>query len=107
MFQPHTFSRTAELFDDFVRVFAECEADRIILCDIYPARETNIYGVSSADMAEKISATGKSCLTADSFAHAAELADSCSAKDDVIIVMGAGDVIAVADILEAEYAKLI
>lgn len=104
VFQPHTFSRTAELFDDFVSVFSECEADEIILCDIYAARETNIYGVSSAGLAEKISMRGKSCKAVSGFAAAAEEINALSGEGDVVIVMGAGDVISVAEILTAEYS---
>jgi len=97
VFQPHTFSRTFELFDDFVSVLTESPADEIILCDIYPARESNIYGISSSQLAKKISSIGKKCTVAESFADAADKADNASANGDMIIVMGAGDVIKVAD----------
>jgi UDP-N-acetylmuramate--alanine ligase len=105
VFQPHTFSRTAELFDDFVRAFAECGADEIVLCDIYPARETNIYGVSSAALAEAIAKTGKKCIAAESFDAAAEYINSVSGTGDVILVMGAGDVIKVADAIEEKFGE--
>lgn len=105
VFQPHTYSRTAELFDDFASVFSSCEADEIILCDIYAARETNIYGVSSAKLAEKIRENGKSCKTAASFEDAAAQINALSGDNDVVIVMGAGDVISVADILTSTYSK--
>jgi len=105
VFQPHTYSRTAELFDDFVKVFSECDADKIVLCDIYAARETNIYGVTSDNLAEKITAMGKSCRKAKGFGDAAELISSCSSDGDVIIIMGAGDVISVSEILTQEYSR--
>ncbi len=105
IFQPHTFSRTAELFDGFVSAFAESSADEIILCEIYPARETNIYGVSSDMLAEKISETGKKCRVARDFADAADRADSASTSGDMIIVMGAGDVIKAAEHLTDKYGK--
>lgn len=103
VFQPHTFSRTAELFDDFVDAFADSGADEIILCDIYPARETNIYGVSSAALMGLICKKGKKCRLAKDFADAAERIDAASGEGDFIIVMGAGDVIEVADILVDKY----
>ncbi len=101
VFQPHTFSRTHELFDDFVRVLSSSDADEIILCDIYPARETNIYGVSSESLAREISLTGKNCISARSFEEAASLAANSSSVGDIILVMGAGDVIKVLDHLTA------
>ena len=105
VFQPHTFSRTAELFDDFVRAFAECGADEIVLCDIYPARETNIYGVSSSGLAEAIAKAGKKCIAAESFDAAAEYINSVSGTGDVILVMGAGYVIKVADAIEGKFGE--
>ena len=100
VFQPHTFSRTAELFDGFVGAFADSGADEVILCDIYPARETNIYGVTSAGLAEAIAAKGKRAIRAESFEAAADIMDRDAAPDDLVIVMGAGDVIRVAEILK-------
>ncbi len=105
IFQPHTFSRTAELFDDFVTAFKDSGADEITLCEIYPARETNVYGVSSAMLSDKISEAGKKCHVARDFADASEYADSVSSSDDMIIVMGAGDVIEVAKKFSEKYSK--
>lgn len=103
VFQPHTFSRTAELFDEFVEAFAGCGADEIVLCDIYPARETNIYGVSSDMLAEKIAAAGKKCSVIHTFEETAEYADRISVEGDMILVMGAGDVIKVAVMIGEKY----
>lgn len=105
VFQPHTFSRTAELFNDFVDAFAYSGADEVLLCDIYPARETNIYGVSSAALMGLVCKKGKKCRLAKDFEDAAERIDADSAEGDCIIVMGAGDVIKVADILCEKYKK--
>ena len=105
VFQPHTFSRTAELFNDFVAAFADSGADEVWLCDIYPARENNIYGVTSAALMGLICKRGKKCRLAKDFADAAKKADSASGKDDMIVVMGAGDVINVAEILQKKYEK--
>lgn len=99
VFQSHTYSRTAGLFDGFVSSLSENGADRVIMCKIYPARETNIYGVSSAKLAEKITENGTPCECAEDFADAAKRAVSGSAKGDMIVVMGAGDVIKTAEIL--------
>ena len=105
VFQPHTFSRTAELFDGFVDAFANSGADEVILCDIYPARETNIYGVTSEGLADAIAAKGTHASRAESFEAAAERMDRDAEADDLVIVMGAGDVIRVAEILKARNKK--
>jgi len=99
IFQPHTFSRTHELFDDFTAAFAESEIDNLILCDIYPARETNIYGVSSAGLSDAIASRGLNSICAADFADAAEKAARLAQEGDIIIVMGAGDVIKTAEYL--------
>ena len=103
VFQPHTFSRTAELFDEFVEAFVSCDADEIVLCDIYPARETNIYGVSSDMLEEKIAAAGKKCSVIHTFEETAAYADEISGEGDMILVMGAGDVIKVAEMIGNKY----
>ena len=105
VFQPHTFSHTAELFDDFVTSLSGCGADEITLCEIYPARETNIYGISSAMLSDKIVAANCKCHVAHDFSDAAEYADSVSGAGDMIIVMGAGDVIEVAKKFSEKYKK--
>ena len=99
VYQPHTFLRTAELFDGFVEAFAGSGADEVILCDIYPARETNVYGVTSEGLAEAVAAKGTRSCRAESFEAAADVMDRDAGPDDLVIVMGAGDVIRVAEIL--------
>ncbi len=103
IFQPHTFSRTHELFGDFVSAFAESDADEIILTDIYPARETNIYGVSSDGLAAAIQAKGKRCTVIHAIPEAAIYGDDRSADGDMLLIMGAGDIIKAADKLRERY----
>ena len=86
VFQPHTYSRTAALFDDFAACFAE--ADEVILLDIYAAREENESGVSSKQLA---AAAPRAIYMPDFGAAAAHLATHCRAGD-LLVVMGAGDV---------------
>ena len=87
VFQPHTYSRTAALAEQFVDAFAE--ADSVILADIYAAREENIYGISS----EKLAATvGEKAIYGGEFDSIAEKIKSTAQKDDMVIVMGAGDI---------------
>ncbi len=100
VFQPHTFSRTKELLDDFVIELAK--ADRVLLVPIYAARKEEGYDVSSADIVQILNEEGIDAeyfLTLD--ACALEIKESVS-KDDVVLVMGAGDVSIVAQQIVAK-----
>ncbi len=87
VFQPHTYSRTAALACQFTNAFKE--ADKVILTDIYAAREENIYGISSEMLAETI---GEKAIYGKDFDSIAEIIKNTVQKDDMIIVMGAGDI---------------
>ena len=86
VFQPHTYSRLAQLFHDFAGSFLD--ADRIIVADIYAAREENTYNVSSKLLARTI---GQHAEYIDSFEDIADYLRRNVYEGDVIIVMGAGD----------------
>ncbi len=87
VFQPHTYSRTAALSDKFRDAF-EC-ADKVILTDIYAAREQNESGITSKKLAELIGE--KAEYGGDIEATAARV--RAEAKEgDTVIVMGAGDI---------------
>jgi UDP-N-acetylmuramate--alanine ligase len=92
VFEPHTYSRTFSLFDEFAASFGA--ADKIIFTDIYAAREVNIYGVSSEALA--MAAGG---VYAPTYAEAARLAAEGISGADMVLVLGAGTVTEVADIL--------
>ena len=83
IFRPHTYSRTASLWKDFVS--ALCKADFTILLDIYPAREKAIDGITSQNLAKFI--TGSVVAAED---DAAKIA--LSHPSGVIALLGAGDV---------------
>ncbi len=87
VYQPHTYSRTAALFDEFVNAFESCE--RVIFVDIYAARETNSFGVSSEGLAR---AVGERALYAESFEAAAKMLTEEMSEGDIGVVMGAGDI---------------
>lgn len=97
VFQPHLYSRTAQLFGDFVDALAS--ADRVILADIYAAREDNPDNVSSSQMAEAIHAKNKNALYVATFQEITEELKSTTGEHDVILVMGAGDIWNVAELL--------
>lgn len=97
VFQPHTYSRTSQLFENFVRSLSQSGADEIVLCDIYAARETNTYGVTSEQLAAAVSAKGKPCRVIHDFAEAARYCTEVTPADGMVLVMGAGDVIKMAE----------
>jgi UDP-N-acetylmuramate--alanine ligase len=99
VFQSHTYSRTAELFDDFVTVLAT--ADEVSLLPIYAAREENTWGVSSEKMAEAITTKGTPCMVYQTIPACTQaIKDSLSYdKKDVVLIIGAGAVTEVATLL--------
>ena len=99
VFQSHTYSRTSELFDDFRDALAKSAADEIVLCPIYAARETNTYGVSAEFLGDAIRSLGKSVTVCGTLHDAAVYANAHTGAGDMILVMGAGDVIHVAETL--------
>ena len=97
VFQPHTYTRTRELFKDFVEVLGK--ADEAILLDIYAAREPDLGLVHARDLVESILKTGRHAAYASSFAEAADMVRKLANPGDLVITMGAGDVGRVADLL--------
>ena len=85
-FQPHTYSRTHELFDDFVKVLRQ--PDVTLLAEIYAARETNTLGISSRDLAEQIPGSVY-CPTLDDVTAALR---RLAQPGDLILTVGAGDI---------------
>ena len=90
VFQPHTYTRTKALMDEFADALAM--AERVILADIYAARETDTLGVSSSDLCDKINERGGKAYYFPTFDEIeAFLLENCI-NGDVLITMGAGDV---------------
>lgn len=90
VFQSHTYSRTNELFADFVDALGT--ADKVILLPIYAAREDNLSGVSHTKLVTVLQKNNTDAVALDSFdAAVAELKSSIGVQD-VVLVMGAGDV---------------
>ena len=85
-FQPHTYTRTKALFDDFVRELRK--SDVVILAEIYAARESNTVGVSSADLAEQIEGS----IFCETLPAVTARLKSIVREGDVVITMGAGDI---------------
>lgn len=91
IFQPHTYTRTKALFQEFVS--ALCETDHVILADIYAARETDTLGVSSADIADALKEKGCDAYYFPSFRDIEDFCTGICQKGDLLITMGAGDVV--------------
>lgn len=96
VFQPHTYSRTAGLFENFVEALSLC--DRLYLAPIYAAREQNTYGVSSDQLAERI--RGAECL--QTFEEIAHRLKSELSEGDLLLTMGAGNAYRVGELLISE-----
>ena len=90
VFEPHTFSRTAMLFQEFAKAFAH--ADRVILLPIYAAREDNPKGVSSRELAVKALEYNKNVLYLPTYEDAIATLQDATKSTDVIIVLGAGNI---------------
>ncbi|MBR4529719.1 MAG: UDP-N-acetylmuramate--L-alanine ligase [Lachnospiraceae bacterium] len=89
-FQPHTYSRTKALLDDFAEALSG--ADRVVLADIYAAREPDNLGISSLTLRDKIRNLGHSCDYFPSFSEIqSHLLKNCS-DGDLLIFMGAGEI---------------
>ena len=97
VFQPHTYSRTQELFGDFADALSL--ADSIILLPIYAAREENTYGVTHVQLSDAIKGKNRNVRAFDSFNDAVSNIKSYASDKDLILVMGAGDVTKIADSL--------
>ncbi|MDE2218049.1 MAG: UDP-N-acetylmuramate--L-alanine ligase [Patescibacteria group bacterium] len=95
VFQPHLYSRTKLLLEDFGKSFAN--ADEIILADIYAARESNDESINSKILAEEIIKNGGKAVYAESFEKIENFLDGNAKKGDVIITMGAGDVLKIGE----------
>ena len=96
LFQPHLYSRTKALFDDFAKSFNE--ADQVLLLPIYFAREAKDESVSSDKLADAVRINGikvesfQDFIVAEAYARALDLG-----KDDIFVTMGAGEAYKIAD----------
>lgn len=90
VFQPHTYSRTKNLLDDFADSLTYF--DNIILTDIYAAREINTYGISSEDIVNKIKTLGRKAIYISDFNDIVTYLKEHIEKDDIVLTLGAGTV---------------
>ena len=91
VFQPHTYTRTKALLPEFAKALTL--ADHVVLADIYAARETDNLGISSADLQKQIRELGTPCEYFPTFDEIENfLLENCT-QGDLLITMGAGDVV--------------
>lgn len=90
IFQPHTYSRTKLLLNDFAD--AVSNFDNIIILDIYAAREKNTFDISSKDLVDKINSNGKKAIYMPDFNEVVSYVKEHVKEDDIIITLGAGTV---------------
>ena len=100
VFQPHTYTRTKAFFHEFAEALSH--ADHLVLADIYAARETDTLGISSADLAEEAAKLGTDAHYFSSFAEIEDFLKQNCAPGDLLITMGAGDIVTVGEDLLAE-----
>ena len=95
-FQPHTYTRTHALFNDFVRELKK--PDVVVLAEIYAARERNTVGISSAHLAEQI----PGAIYCETLPEVTKFLRENIREGDVVLTVGAGDIFRAGEALLAE-----
>lgn len=97
IFQPHTYTRTKAFLDDFADALSL--ADHIVLTDIYAAREANPGDIHSKDILDRLHKKGKDAYYFSSFGEIEDfILENCT-NGDLLITMGAGDVVTIGESL--------
>ena len=97
IFQPHTYTRTKAFFHEFAEALSL--ADHVILADIYAARETDTLGMTSAALAEELKGLGTDAYYLSSFEAIENFVLEKVIHGDLLITMGAGDVVNIGESL--------
>lgn len=97
IFQPHTYTRTLKLFDEFSSAFND--ADELIITDIYAAREKDTGEINSYMLCDSVKKHGVNARYISSFEDIVEYVKSNAASGDLVITMGAGDIYKVGEVL--------
>lgn len=90
IFEPHTYSRAKNHLEEFANVLADF--DYVILADIYAARETNEWNISSIDLLELIKKENQNCIYLESYDKIVTYLKENVQKNDIIITIGAGTI---------------
>lgn len=95
VFQPHTYSRTKFLFDEFGEAFQD--ADEVIIADIYAARETDDGTISARMLADRVAKAGKSARYVGDFDAIRHFLEEHCQAGDLLLTVGAGDVVKIGE----------
>ncbi len=90
VFQPHTYTRTKALLDDFAKALVN--ADKILITDIYSAREKDTGEIHAKDLVNKIKELGKDAIYIESFECGKDYLEKNCQQNDMLITMGAGNI---------------
>jgi UDP-N-acetylmuramate--alanine ligase len=97
VFQPHTYTRTKAFMEEFSEAFTQ--ADKVIVTDIYAAREKNPGDIHSKTLADKMLEKGVAVTYIKEFDDIANYIMENAEAGDMVITMGAGDVVKVCDFM--------
>lgn len=95
VFQPHTYTRTKALMTEFAKALSL--ADKIVLAKIYPARETDNLGISSENLKNELEKLGKEVYYFPTFEEIEKFLSKNCINGDLLITMGAGDVVLIGE----------
>lgn len=101
VFQPHTFTRTKALLDSFAESFKD--ADKVIIADIYAARELDNGEIHSKDLSNRVSEKGSNAVYLSSFEEIENYLISQAKDNDIILTMGAGNVYQIGESILVHY----
>lgn len=97
IFQSHTYSRTANLLNNFVEALSSF--DHIIVTDIYAAREVNTYNIYPQNLVDELKKIGKDSVYISSFEDIADFIRKNVKDNDIVLTVGAGPVVDVAHLI--------
>ncbi|TLN24691.1 hypothetical protein FDZ71_01830 [bacterium] len=97
VFQPHTYTRTMELMQEFSTCFSG--ADQVIITRIYAARETDTLGIHGKDLVDRIIQSGDNAIYLDTFPEIVDYLSAHVSEGDLILTVGAGNIVDVAQML--------
>ena len=102
IFQPHRFSRTAQLFNEFISVLSKTET--LIMLDIYAASEKPIKGINSKSLVYSLKQTGHlNCYHINSHDKINEYIELNSNDFDIFVTQGAGSISKVCESIKEEW----
>jgi UDP-N-acetylmuramate--alanine ligase len=100
-FQPHRYTRTRDLFDDFVEVLSGL--DNLVLLDVYAAGEAPIAGADAAGLLDALRGRGRAPLFVQRADALPEILGALVREGDVLLLLGAGDIGGVAAVLDSDW----